>query len=71
MRDPDDGSWYIRDFCEIFAEFAHKMEIEKMLKLLNFTVGLRRSTSNEMQTPYFQDREFNKVLYFNPGCYEK
>lgn len=71
LRDVDDGSWYIQDFCAVLAENADKMEIEELLKMLHFTVSFRRSSSNEMQTPYFQDREFNKVLYFNPGCYEE
>lgn len=70
LRD-DDGTWYVREFCQVFAQFAHKMEIEKMLKALHFNVGEKRSSTNQIQTPYFQDREFNKVLYFNPGCYQK
>lgn len=70
LRDVDDGSWYIQDFCSVLAENADKMEIEELLKMLNNEVNIRRSSSGEMQTPYFQDREFNKAFYFNPGCYE-
>lgn len=66
-RDQGLGSWYIQKFCLVLAQYAHNSSFEEMLKIIHQKVGEIQTSGTNIQTPSFESRGFNKVLYFNPG----
>lgn len=72
FRHPDTGSWYIRIFCKVFAEYSHEMSLDDMLKIIGEKIlefGQAQGTG-EIMTPSDENRGSFKVLYFNPGFYK-
>lgn len=69
FRDTINGSWYIEQFCRVFADHAHDTHLEELLKLIGLLVNSMRDENNHLQTPSNTDYGFNRTLYFNPGYY--
>lgn len=68
-RDPDEGSWYIQQFCDTMAKHAHDTSLEDILKKTQSLVGNMRTGQSHLQTGAFDNLGFNKKLYFNPGFF--
>lgn len=67
MRDPDDGSWYIQNLCDVMAEHAHNTAMEDILKLTDLRIRKLRTIEGNLQTGNFLNLGFYKKLFFNPG----
>lgn len=70
-RQTEVGSWYIQELVKIFALFAAEYPIEDLLKKIDFEVLRKRRNERYLQTASFENRGFNKALFFNPGYVQK
>lgn len=74
FRDENNGSWYIRAFCEILASYAYREHFDDLHKLIGQRLEhycQSRSNSNEIfvQTISSEDLGFTQHLFFNPGYF--
>lgn len=67
MRDPVEGSWYIKYLCDVMAEHAHNTSMEDILKLTDMRIRNLRTEEGNLQTGNFINLGFYKKLFFNPG----
>lgn len=67
-RDPEFGSWYIRELCRILALHAHDTHLEDLLKIVseNTMKMTDRQGEGVVQVASTENRGFNKLLFFNP-----
>lgn len=67
-RDKHKGSWFVESMCEVWAEHAHELDVEQLMKLVGKkTSTLRTEQSNALQTLAGEHRGFFDLLYLNPG----
>lgn len=64
-RDIEFGSWYVHEWCKVFAEHAHDTHLEDLLKLISQKTYEIRD-GGRLQVASYENRGFNKLLYFNP-----
>jgi len=69
-REPDDGSWYIQQLCDLLADHAHDRSLEDILKKTQSKVGKMRTKELTLQTGANENLGFNRKLFFNPGFYK-
>lgn len=68
-RDPDFGSWYVREMCSVFAEHASDCHIEELLKMVGSNT-LKLRASGRLQVASTETRGFNKLLFLNPKIFD-
>uniref|UniRef100_A0A2M4CSE3 Putative caspase-1 n=1 Tax=Anopheles darlingi TaxID=43151 RepID=A0A2M4CSE3_ANODA len=69
-RDTNTGSWFVESMCKVWAEYAHDIDVENMMKLVGAYASTYRTETAALQTICTEQRGFFKLLYLNPGYYE-
>lgn len=69
FRDPEEGSWYVQILCKVLSEDAHDLDFESLLKIICEYMKLKRTERDHLQTPSYENRDFSKYFYFNPGFF--
>lgn len=64
-RDVEFGSWYVKELCKVFAENAHDTDLEDLMKLVSQRTFEIRD-AGRLQVASYENRGFNKLLFFNP-----
>lgn len=64
-RDTKYGSWYVQELCKVFAEHACDCHIEELLKMVG-SKTLEIRDGGRLQVASYENRGFNKLLFFNP-----
>ncbi|XP_058522906.1 caspase-6-like [Ochotona princeps] len=72
FRDPNNGSWYIQDLCEMLGKYGSSLEFTELLTLVNRKVSQRRvnisrnrNAIGKKQIPCFASM-LTKKLHFYP-----
>ena len=66
-RDEIRGSWYIQSLCEVFMNQAHNHELTELLSNVSKKLSTFTDAEGKRQCCEFNNRNFCKKLYFNPG----
>ncbi|XP_058123623.1 caspase Dronc-like [Anopheles ziemanni] len=70
LRDSNTGSWFVESMCKVWAEYAHEMDVETMMKLVGKVTATNRTNALELQTICTEQWGFFHQLFLNPGYYE-
>jgi caspase-like apoptosis-related cysteine protease len=69
-RDIEFGSWYVREFCKVFATSAYDCHIEELLKLVGSNTLSYKEPQGRTQVTSTETRGFNKLLFLNPKIHD-
>uniref|UniRef100_A0A1I8P3L8 Caspase family p20 domain-containing protein n=1 Tax=Stomoxys calcitrans TaxID=35570 RepID=A0A1I8P3L8_STOCA len=66
----DFGTFYIQLFVENMSDNAHDTMFEDIVKKIQTAMKNKCAAEGKAQTPNYENRDFSKALYFNPGYWE-
>lgn len=69
-RDPREGSWFVKLFCDIVVKNAWRYDLETMIGQVDEQIRLMRDSAYGFQTPEIFKQGLHKKIFFNPGLYE-
>ncbi|XP_077534119.1 caspase-3-like [Haemaphysalis longicornis] len=70
-RNTATGAWFLSAVYRVFSQYAHAMQLQKLMHRVNDEVTSQSTTDGCFQTPCNEDRGLRKELWFNPGLFKE
>merc|ERR1712080_714195 len=71
LRDHVQGTWLVQSITDVFSENAKDTDIREMLDMVSEKVAKFQSERREVMSCTYENKNFTKKLFFNPGLSEK
>ncbi|CAG0886273.1 unnamed protein product, partial [Darwinula stevensoni] len=66
-RNSQEGTWFIQSICHVFAESAHSMDLQVLIRKVHDRLAMHEGPNGEKQSAELWVRGKTKALFFNPG----
>lgn len=72
LRDPKEGSLFIKAFAETVAKYSHKYDLDELMSLVQTKINDIKEQYNlpVFQAMSYEKRGATKKFFLNPGLYE-
>ncbi|CAG0890252.1 unnamed protein product [Darwinula stevensoni] len=66
-RNSQEGTWFIQSICHVFAESAHSMDLQVLIRKVHDRLAMHEGPNGKKQSAELWIRGKTKALFFNPG----